>query len=325
MKKKILIVMIIIVCIVFCINIYIEIEADKKFNKYSNNPVLGNKDTGTLFDPNVIEIEGKLYMYVSNRNNKSIDVYSSYDGINWNEGTTVLEKNSESGWEDDINRCCVIYQDGKYKMWYTGQKNQKSNIGYAESDNPYNFHRVQTEPVIIYEENYEAESVMNPYVLYDENKEIYRMWYAAGEFYEPDVIAYAESNDGLNWKKYKNNPIYTASNNEEDFDYYKVGGCEVKYFNNEYYMFYIGYTDIHTGYIMCAKSNDGITGWKKVSEEPLVSPTKGEFDADACYKPTVYYNSDSKTIMLWYNGRNKGEEYIGLATYKINILFNKII
>ena len=290
-----------------------EISSNYYFTKYSNNPVLGNEKTGVLFDPYVIYINNEFYMYVSNRSKKAIEVYKSSDGINWQDGQVVLENNLNSGWEEDVNRCCIIYQDGKYKMWYTGQANKMSNIGYAESEDPYNFKRIQQRPVLIHEGKYEKDAVMNPYVIYDKETKMYKMWYAAGENYEPDVIAYAESKDGLQWEKYERNPIYTASHIDGQYDSYKVGGCEVKHINDFYYMFYIGYTDINTACIMCAKSSNGITDWEKISEKPLIISSDYGFDKDACYKPTIYYDVKNDKISIWYNGRNESNEYIGLA------------
>jgi hypothetical protein len=55
----------------------------------------------------------------------------------------------------------------------------------------------------------------------------------------------------------------------------------------------------------------------------LIAPSNGSFDENACYKPSVYFDKNTNTVMLWYNGRRKAEEYIGLATYKMN-LFSKI-
>ena len=101
----------------------------------------------------------------------------SDDGINWEEPRITLHNNLESGWEDDINRNCVLKMDGKYKMWYTGQARGYSFIGYAESDDGLNFYRPLNEPVLISERAWEGFSVMNPCVLYENG--IYRMWYAA--------------------------------------------------------------------------------------------------------------------------------------------------
>ena len=57
---------------------------------------------------------------------------------------------------------------------------------------------------------------------------------------------------------------------------------------------------------------DGITGWKRVPENPLVMLTEGGWDESSCYKPTVIKGDDG-TYRLWYNGRSEGFEYIGYA------------
>ena len=66
---------------------------------------------------------------------------------------------------------------------------------------------------------------MNPYVIYEDG--MFKMYYAAGETYEPDVIAYATSKDGIKWNKYESNPILKASDNRFALDRCKVGACEV--------------------------------------------------------------------------------------------------
>ena len=60
---------------------------------------------------------------------------------------------------------------------------------------------------------FEGKSVMNPHVIYDNEAKIFKMWYAEGETYEPDVICYAKSKDGINWIKYKGNPIFLPNKN----------------------------------------------------------------------------------------------------------------
>ena len=325
MKIKKILEFIIFIFIIFIIVIWSIIVAYKilptengklvsKWNKYSNKPILGDEGTGTLFDPYVMKDEsGKYRMYVSYRRKGAIAVTTSEDGINWGSLEIVLERDNTTGWEDIVNRATVIYKDGKYYMWYTGQTNNISKIGYAVSEDGYVFER-NKEPVLIPEENYEKQSVMNPYVIYDEEEQIFKMWYATGETYEPDVISYATSNDGIHWNKYENNPIIKANKHTQAKDNFKVGACEIHKIDDEYIMFYIGYTDINTARIFVAKSKDGIINWERYSQTPIIEPTKGTFDESACYKPTVLWDIENKRWMLWYNGRNKENEYIGLAT-----------
>ena len=280
-----------------------------KFVKYENNPVLGSKELGTCFDVYVTRENGRYRMDFSWRYKKALAVTFSDDGINWEEPQITLQNNLESGWEDDINRNCVLKIGDKYKMWYTGQARGYSFIGYAESDDGLNFYRPISEPVLISERAWEGFSVMNPCVLYENG--IYRMWYAAGETYEPNVLAYAESTDGINWTKSKINPIFVADK-ENIYEQDRVGGCQViKTEDMGYLMFYIGYENIDKAQICVARSDNGITGWEKYDGNPIVAPDEGMWDGDACYKPSFLWNEEENKWMLWYNGRNKIDEFIG--------------
>lgn len=290
-----------------------------KFKKHVNNPLFGSKEIGTMFDAYVWEQNKMLRMDVSYRKKKSCAVTFSKDGINWSEPKITLPPRLESGWEDDINRNCVLFIDGKFKMWYTGQARGFSYIGYAESTDGIHFQRLADEPILVPEYPYEGFSVMNPCVLYENG--VYKMWYSAGETYEPNVIAYAESTDGIHFKKHKANPIFVCDK-KEYYEKDRIGGCCVIRTNDMgYIMFYIGYEDINTARICVAQSNNGITGWKKSPLNPLISPDKGAWDEDACYKPAAYWDDAENKWKVWYNGRRGEEEYIGLATFNKRNLF----
>ena len=144
------------------------------FTKYSNGPVFGNEETGTVFDGYVWKDNGKYRMDFSWRPKKACAVTFSDDGINWSDPIITLEYDESTGWEDNLNRNCVIKVDGKYKMWYTGQAREHSYIGYAESDDGLTFKRILNEPVMISEYPWEGESVMNPCVMFENGK--YRMY-----------------------------------------------------------------------------------------------------------------------------------------------------
>ena len=165
------------------------------FQKYGHAPVFGSKETGTMFDAYVWKEQGKFRMEVSWRPKSALAVTFSEDGIHWEAPVIELESNPTSGWEENINRHCVLPDpDGNgYRMWYTGQARGKSWIGVAESTDGLHFRRFREEYVLAPETDFEGESVMNPCVIYENG--LYRMWYAAGQTYEPNVICYAESND----------------------------------------------------------------------------------------------------------------------------------
>ena len=281
------------------------------FVKYPCNPIFGGGELGTCFDVYVSRDKGRYRMDFSWRPKKSLAVTFSDDGIHWEEPIITLAPRAESGWEDDLNRNCVIKVDGIYKMWYTGQARGHSFIGYAESEDGIRFRRVMDEPVLFCERAWEGFSVMNPCVLYENGK--YRMWYAAGETYEPNVLAYAESKDGLHWSKSPINPIF-VKDTEHPYEADRIGGCYItKTEDMDYVMFYIGYRDIHTANICVAKSPDGLTRWEKSRFNPLVVPTPDGWDAAACYKPSVLWDEKENRWMLWYNGRVGHDERIGLV------------
>lgn len=290
------------------------------FKKYPT-PVFGGPETGTMFDAFVRkQPDGRLRMDVSWRPRESFAVTFSDDGIHWSEPVITLGPNPASGWEQIVNRNCVLPDPAGagWLMWYTGQVweggHGKSWIGIARSDDGIRFERFRENPVIVPEADFEKESVMNPFVMFENGK--FKMWYAAGETYEPNVICYAESDDGINWIKCSGNPIF-RSNPEKEYEQERIGACDVlKEDDGGYLMFYIGYRDIHTACVCAARSKDGITGWERVPENPLVMPTPDAWDAESCYKPTVV-RADDGTYRLWYNGRRGSAEFIGYAEGRI--------
>ena len=207
-----------------------------QWRKYAGNPVLGGPEMGTCFDVFVTRESRGYQMYFSWRPKKSIAVCRSADGIHWEKPEILLSPRPESGWEDDVNRNCVLYQGGRWHMWYTGQARGYSWIGYAVSDDGRRFKRMSDQPVLFSERPFEGMSVMNPFVMWDEERRVYRMWYSAGETYEPNVLCYAESLDGLNWKKLPANPIYTADGSSA-WEQQRVGGCQVIRYGGWYYLF----------------------------------------------------------------------------------------
>ena len=281
--------------------------------KYAGNPVMGSPELGTCFDLNVVPWgTAKYNNYFSWRSQKCIALSRSEDGVRWSEPVKCLECDPTSGWEDDLNRASVWYRDGVYHMWYCGQARGYTKIGYATSRDGVRFVRASRLPVMISEFPHEGFSVMNPYVRWDEALGKWRMWYASGETYEPNVLCYAESKDGFSWEKSPLNPIFVRGRGwEKD----RVGGCEVHPLaDGRWIMFYIGYSDIHTARIGAAVSPDGIRSWTRLKANPLVEPTPGEWDSTAVYKPSVVREKDR--WLLWYNGRTATREYIGMVEHK---------
>lgn len=288
------------------------------WEKYANGPLLGGQ-YGTCFDISML-IEGEeVVMYFSWRDCHSIARVTSRDGIHWSEPVICLEpRKTPERWENVINRPYVLYREGQYHMWYTGQyivdegrgEGGFSHIFYAVSDDGVHFQRVRTEPVLSPEAPWEKNSVMCPTVLWDEDSQLYRMWYSGGEQYEPDSIGHATSPDGIHWTKWEANPVFN-SKPELHWEKAKVGGCQMIYEDGWYWMFYIGYQNVDYAQIGMARSRDGITNWERSSNNPIIAPSEDGWDAEACYKPFVLKREDG--WWLWYNGRRGKHEQIGLC------------
>lgn len=286
------------------------------WTKTSKGPVFGSPELGTCFDVNVIPEGPKRFnMYFSWRAQRAIARTTSDDGENWSTPEVCLETDSTSGWEDNVNRSCTVFWNGEYHLWYVGQARGFSRIGYAKSRDGVRFVRVTKEPVLIPERPHEGFSVMNPYVMRDAERGVWRMWYASGETYEPNVICYAESADGIHWEKSPLNPVFVKGSHGM-WDQDRVGGCEVhRLCDGRYVMFYIGYSDIHTARIGAAVSPDGVTRWERLAANPLVVPTPGSWDESAVYKPSVCWDAAADCWRLWYNGRRGPNEFVGQAVH----------
>lgn len=285
-------------------------DGDSGWVKYPGNPVLGG-EYGTCFDVCVLH-DGRVFrMWLSWRPKKSVALAESADGIHWSAPEIVLGPQPETGWEDDINRPIVVRRKDGYHMWYTGQANGRSRIGYATSADGKTWTRQSPGPVLVPSAPWEGVAVMCPDVMWDGAAGLWKMWYSAGQQYEPNAIGYATSRDGLKWEKYGGNPVLNPDSHYE-WEQNRVSAVQVIQTEGWYYAFYIGFRDIDHAQIGLARSKDGITSWVRHAGNPIVRPTPGGWDADACYKPFAVYAQGQ--WMLWYNGRNKSLEQIGLVT-----------
>lgn len=280
-------------------------------------PLLGGQ-YGTCFDVSILTHGEGLAMYFSWRDHHSIARVTSPDGIHWSEPVICLEPRvTPEGWENAVNRPYVLYREGQYHMWYTGQLIRDcgrgegcSHIFYAVSQDGIHFRRVGNGPVLSPEVPWEKHSVMNPTVLWDEESQLLKMWYSGGEQYEPDSFGYATSPDGIHWSKWATNPVFGADP-EHPWEQAKVGGCQMIREDGWYRMFYIGYENVDYAQIGMARSRDGITGWERSPSNPIIAPDPDAWDGEACYKPFALKWKDG--WWLWYNGRRGEHEQIGLA------------
>jgi beta-1,2-mannobiose phosphorylase / 1,2-beta-oligomannan phosphorylase len=315
MKQKLLMFAILFACILVSKSqVVVSQDCTGGWAKFEGSPVLGG-NLGTIFDISVMQDDKGTYrMYCSWRDKRSIALSESKDGLHWSTPEICLKYNDNSSWEKDLNRPVVIQKDGMYHMWYTGQAGGHSWIGYATSTDGKNWTRKSDKPVLSPELTWEKVAVMCPHVNWDVKEKIFKMWYSGGEQYEPDAIGYATSKDGLHWTKHKNNPVF-AYDAKNEWEQHKVTACQVIKRKNDYLMFYIGFKNIDYAQIGMARSKNGISGWERYSENPIIKPGNG-WDASAVYKPYALPDKKNKCRLLYYNGRNGGHEQIGIAIHQ---------
>ena len=276
--------------------------------KEASNPVLGGK-FGTCFDMALLKEEGIYKMWFSWRPKRSIAYTESEDGMHWSDPVSVLDPVPGSSFEaDEVNRPIVIRRNGMYQMWYSGQMRPYMEDGvsvlvYAESKD--GMHWEKRIPVLAPDQAWEQHSVMCPHVLFDEEEKKYKLWYSAGCNHEPDAIGYAESFDGIHWTKHPGNPVLEKDPNNE-WEQHKVVACQVLKLHDWYYMFYVGHMHEERASIGLARSRNGIDGWEKHPQNPLIAPEPEGWDAVSIYKPFVLWDEDHWT--LWYNGAAYDEE-----------------
>ena len=283
------------------------------WTKHAASPVLGG-ELGTVFDTCVLRGAGEYRMYCSWRDQKSIALSRSADGVAWSRPVICLPFDCDSDWQHQVNRPVVVRTGGAWHMWYTGQAGGRSWIGHAVSDDGVAWHRAGARPVLTAELPWEGVAVMCPHVLYDEDDAVFKMWYSAGEQYEPDAIGYATSADGATWTKHADNAVFAADATSA-WERAKVTACQVIRRSDDYLMFYIGFRDVHYAQIGMARSADGVAGWERYGGNPIIRPGAG-WDASAVYKPYAVRDDDHDRWLLYYNGRREHHEQIGIAVHE---------
>jgi len=115
--------------------------------------------------------------------------------------------------------CCVLHDKGIYKMWYLscigwnevdGKYQHSYHIKYAESLDGISWDRDGL-VAINFKDSYEY-AISVPRVIKD--NDIYRMWFSArgSEFTGAYRIYYAESKDGIHWKRETKSINFTGEN-----------------------------------------------------------------------------------------------------------------
>jgi len=160
-----------------------------KWTKYEGNPITpdpgapGEWDDSQVGNPSVLFYDGTYKMWYTgyDASNRRIGYATSDDGIVWTkyEGNPVLDLGVPGAWDDShVWAPSVLFYDGTYKMWYSGNDASNERIGYATSDDGIVWTKYEGNPVL----NLGAPGAWDDYHAYNPSvlfyNGTYKMWYS---------------------------------------------------------------------------------------------------------------------------------------------------
>ncbi len=289
------------------------VNGQTTWDKYVNNPILepGPEvwDLIHVLDPFVINDDSYKMWYTGQTNlYNQIGYATSSNGLNWtkNNSNPVLVAGSATAWDDaGVSNPSVLFDNGIYKMWYTGVTNSIYQIGYATSSDGIAWIKYATNPVLVPDVSnpWEMTSVRDPHVIKTNGQ--YIMYFSARGATGPNniyQIGRAVSSDGINWIKEQTNPILTPGT-YPSWDAVYVMDPSVHFNGQNYQMWYVGTTG-NISKIGYATSADGVT-WTKYNQNPVVSPDlNNPWEEVLVSSPNVLIANNE--YLMYFSGKGSG-------------------
>jgi pimeloyl-ACP methyl ester carboxylesterase/predicted GH43/DUF377 family glycosyl hydrolase len=196
-------------------------------------------------------------------------------------GNPILSPTPNSWDQQATTTNALLYENGLFKMWYAGVKNNILQIGYATSSDGINWTKHTGNPVLTADA--QEPNLYAPTVIRD--NDVYKMWYTTVGSTGIYDIKYATSPDGLTWTKHGsiNLDISPLSAKLEPY-VLKIGSI--------YKMWYV--SNNGRWIINYATSSDGIH-WTNHSLNPVLSGTQS-WEGNDVSQPSVIYNGSGYEI-----------------------------
>jgi len=202
-------------------------------------------------------------------------------------GNPVFAGTGLETWDKKIReRGYILFEDGLYKMWYTGYNPEMARekyLGFATSSDGIHWERYAGNP--IFKGNWTED------VFVIKNEGTYYM-FAEGE---NDVAHFLSSPDGLNWRDQGNLVILSAKGDTIPGPY---GTPSVWVENGEWFLFY----ERNDSGIWIATSGDKQT-WKNIVDEPIIALGPENYDIAAVAANQVV-KSQGK-YYIYYHATNR--------------------
>jgi predicted GH43/DUF377 family glycosyl hydrolase len=259
----------------------------------------------------------RIYFSCRNRTNNSHIGFIEIDLFNPRKILKVADKPilapGSVGLFDDsgVSLSCIIEIDNKKYLYYLGWNlgitvPWRNSIGLAIENADGGFTRNSLAPLLD-RNDADPYSISYPFILFDEG--IYRMWYGSnlnwGSKQEEmaHLIKYAESNDGVNWKR--EGRIALNFKNEEEYAMsrpfvIKENGIYKMWYSYRGKAYRIGY----------AESTDALN-WIRKDEEAGIDVSEEGWDSETVEYPFIFDHENERYML--YNGNAYGKTGFGLA------------
>jgi predicted GH43/DUF377 family glycosyl hydrolase len=252
-------------------------------------------DDRRAWSPTVIYLDGEYKMWYSAMNMSSYHIAyaNSSNGLVWNKYGVVLTRGA-TGEPDGAYPLypSVIYEDGEYKMWYSGSNGSNCRILYANSTDGINWIKQGLAFNLGQSSCYDTTHCYTPSVLKTTE---YEMWYT-GFNGDDHWLLYANSSNGINWTKHPA-PLFMR---ETDLRYSvgRIAHLSIGFDGVLYHMWYTGYDGIKYR-ILYANSTYGIK-WDTRGLAVDAGQTTAEYDYIGSMFPSnpIFRPNETK---LWYS------------------------
>lgn len=284
------------------------------------NPVFTAKSTNAwdsqhVVSPCVVPVSGRYYMWYAggSADQYRIGMATSEQGIDWMpiDRNPVLEPTTQ-GWDSHgMNLPRVLFHDGLFRMWYSGNDGFQWRIGYAVSKDGVRWERHPASVLEGTPEAWDSDGVWGASVLWEDGR--FLMWYTGTrrqssypDLYEKALfqvadIGLAVSTDGIHWVKQGSGPVLQNANTAWVL---RTGGL---------YRMWSTYAPreriVHNNNFQYATSMDGIT-WRTHPNHPLNPKIHRGWGNEPC-RASVLLAGD--VYRLWFDAYNPGNlfRYIG--------------
>lgn len=200
------------------------------------------------------------------------------------ENNPVFSGTGTGTWDNQIReRGYIIYEDGVFKMWYSGYNGGDTvtkYLGYATSSDGINWSRYSDKPI------FDSKWTEDMFILKDNGT--YYM-FAEGT---NDVAHLMSSADGINWEEQGDLTIITTTGDTLSGPY---GTPTVWSEDGKWHLYY----ERNDEGIWLATSNDKLT-WTNVQDEPVLKMGPEEYDSGAVATNQIVKFNDR--YYMYYHG-----------------------